>query len=559
VPVYGRVTLSIASGDTLDSAALYYKEATANVWLSAQQRARAPAYDFTVQPPADGALLQYYYTAHRNNDVYGYDRETRYAWVAADTGLLTRFEIVPFTGDTLNIPASSAITFAFKGYYSTSFIPAVSIDSSAVTWHLSNAQGCVLETSHGLRALVRTASSRMSTPAVVSVTIDTTKIRLKAGISPVIAVKIFVPGSPLAAITVKRVDAKNPLPISTSLADRAAFLATGIDKENNVLCISPAWSVLPSAAGTIAVDGTFRPGRHFVGMARIIATQGVVSGEYACGLNVRHLISRSDTSDTATNGGGVSVVFPPDIVTGTDQGMLELSVSNTQNLMKKGFVTNRMADSCAYEISELSNVAFNFSSDSIRLILAVPANAVRDAASGKKKYYIARWSQDSLMWDRCANSSVAPDGRSVSAPAAHFSSYAVVTQPSGLTVDFSIHPNAFSPKVRPLGATMPLGTCIAVTPDMPEGRLQQVDVAIYNLLGDRVWAVQIQNAMAAAYSIWWDGTTTDRIVGWPDANRTTVTIQGRTMCRNGRYFVVVTVKDYHNKEIRLMKPVVLMK
>ena len=94
---------------------------------------------------------------------------------------------------------------------------------------------------------------------------------------------------------------------------------------------------------------------------------------------------------------------------------------------------------------------------------------------------------------------------------------------------------------------------------MPEVRLQKIEVRIYNLVGDIVWAVQVLNARAEAYSFWWDGTTTDRIVSWPDANQTTVLVKGNNLCRNGRYFAVVIVKDFGNKEKKYMKQIVLMK
>ncbi|MBN2037420.1 MAG: carboxypeptidase regulatory-like domain-containing protein [Chitinispirillaceae bacterium] len=563
------ITLEIRSADSLDSARIFYKDATASAWLSAASVAgSALSYDFAIKPPKDGSVLQYYFKAYRRYDVYGYEKETYYAYIAPDTSRLTKIEIVPYASDTLRFPAECSIQFFFKGYYSSSFIRATNLDSQAVSWSLTNAGGCVLQNNRGLRATVITSLSALSEPATLTVTVDENRLPVKSGVSASLSVRFTVSGSPLSRIVVKRVDAKSPQPISTSLADRAEFVAEGIDRDNNVLTLSPAWSITPSGAGSISSDGTFRPRRNFVGYVRVFATAGDVQGEYVAapsgtqtvaipGLNVRYLISRKSTPDTASNGSGMSIIFPPNVVTGNDLGTIELGLPDMSNRLKRGFLNVRMADSNAYSIDELEDVSFNLSSDSIRLILAIPASFQQDAASQKRIFRIAQWNEDSLRWDPLVNSSMAADGKTIMAGITHFSTYAVVYQPGKLSAEISISPNPFSPRVRP-GIGRPLGTCISVKPEMPEGSLQDLQVRIYNLLGEMVWGVQIQGALPEQYSIWWDGTTTERIEPWKDFKRE-VEIKGKRLCRNGRYFVAVIIKDMNNKEKKYLKQIVLMK
>jgi hypothetical protein len=563
------VALEVHSSDTLDSARVFYKNAQSASWLTAAGNGRKTSYTFTIIPPADGGTLQYYFKVFRGAMTYGYEQETYYTYIAPDTSRLSKFEVVPSSDDTLRFPGDCSVRFYFKGYCGSSFIRATRLDSQGVTWRLGNAGGCTLEKNSGLSAIVKTASTRLSTPALLIVSVDNTRIPLKSGVSSSDTVRFLVSGSPLASIRVKRVDAKNPQPISTSLADCAEFVAEGIDKDNNVLALSPDWTITPSTAGTISTDGAFRPDRNFVGFVRIFATADIVQGEYVNqasgtqttvrpGLNVRYLIARRSSPDTASNGKGMSIIFPPNAVQGNDVGTIELTIPDLRNLLKRGFSSTRMVDSNAYTIEELEDVSFDLSSDSIRLALEIPAEHQKFASAGTRVYRIARWNEDSLLWNPLNNSRVATDGKTVMAAITHFSTYAVVSQPGNLSVKFNVSPNPFSPRIRP-GFGVPLGTCLSVKPEMPEVRLQKIEVRIYNLVGDIVWAVQVLNARSEMYSFWWDGTTTDRIVSWPDANQTTVLVKGKNLCRNGRYFAVVIVKDFSNKEKKYMKQIVLMK
>jgi hypothetical protein len=42
-------------------------------------------------------------------------------------------------------------------------------------------------------------------------------------------------------------------------------------------------------------------------------------------------------------------------------------------------------------------------------------------------------------------------------------------------------------------------------------------------------------------------------------NSQDLVMQGKAMCRNGRYFVVLTIRDFNGKEKNYMKQVVLIK
>jgi hypothetical protein len=224
----------------------------------------------------------------------------------------------------------------------------------------------------------------------------------------------------------------------------------------------------------------------------------------------------------------------------------------------------------AYDIKEQTGVVFQFhASDSIKLILDITGSA----ASGHK-YCIGWWNPDSLQWKPLANSLTSSDKKTVSACIAHFSRYAVLTQSLDLTSTLSILPNPFSPDksaadfeslAQRLGRDAPKGTCISFAPDVSEQRLDKIKIRIYNIVGDLIASVVMQNIpKMIQYRLWWDGRTTDHEINWDELNRqpsdaNARILIGSKMCRNGRYFVLLTIKDVKGKEINYMKQVVLIK
>ena len=158
------------------------------------------------------------------------------------------------------------------------------------------------------------------------------------------------------------------------------------------------------------------------------------------------------------------------------------------------------------------------------------------------------------------NSKVSSDGKKISAALSHFSQYSIVAGPSrGGYLDVS--PNPFSPYVWPRTISPEekrFGTCISFKIETDRPPLRDVKVRIYTITGEPIWAMQIQNANQYPYQLWWDGRTTNRELVWTQPGNI-IAEKGERMCRNGRYFVVVSAKDSNNKEQRYMKQIVLMR
>lgn len=561
-PAAGLVTLTLHSSTTLDSVTLYYKDHGSSTYRDTTLRAAAKKFTFDIAPPKDGSYLRYYFEAYRGTDVYGYGQETFATYVRPDTTRISKFEVKPSADDdTLVFPSSYTVSFSLKAYASSAFVPFTTIEDQSVTWDIASAQGCVLKNTEGLSVKVVTGARATAGPVKLIVRVDST---LTAGISPVDTVLFGVSGSVLDSIVVDRIDPDDPNPVTTSAESWAQFSATGLDSAGKTLALSPSWKMDPPDAGTLTADGIFRATSNFVGQVRIYAKAGDISGEYnpqpagsddPAGLSVLFMLASKDTPDTATTGEGCTVVFPANVVDGGDIGYLEVVSPYLRNQMERGLKSLSVVGS-AYELRETQGVSLNLEkTDSIELILDFPPELQETVARDTERYYAARWDPDTLQWDTLTNSRVASDGSAVRVNLRHFSRYAAVSTGGSLGSTLEISPNPFSPRVSPDDGVHK-GTCIKFRLDDNDATLQHAWVRIYNGLGDIVYSVKIPSAVKAKeYRLWWDGRMTD---GKQILDGVSPIATSR-MCRNGRYFLVLSVKNMEGKERHYTKPVVLLK
>jgi hypothetical protein len=560
VPVDGKVSITLTATSILDSVYLYYKDPLWTTYSIEKALKRDTLYTISIQPPKDGKSMQYYLKAWRGIDVYGYDKELYTSFVSPDLGSLSKFEVIPSTDDTLVYPSGYSISFAIKGYYSSAFIPGEIKNSGSITWMLTDDQGCTISDKHGLKTTVKTGSLKSNKVVLLNITIDTTMTRMIPGAKNSVVIPFNVSGSGLKKILVKRTDAGNPNPVKNSVSDKAEFTAVGFDDNGNELSITPDWSISPAFAGTISSSGVFKPSTDYVGYVHIYAQSSGVAGEYVsdgsvlAGLNVRYMILCKSTPDTAVTSQGCRIIFPVGIVKDGDVGLLDFSLKELKNKIRRSTGLFKTVDTVAYEIKEMENVAFNMTTDSLRIIMDIPDNY----KNGKRELAIGRWDEDSLCWHLLPNSVISDDKNSVSAALNHFSAYSLLVK-AGTSMYLEINPNPFSPYVRPKQPQIPYsGTCISFQAESQERNLHKVNVKIYNVTGDLVWAISIPNANTNPYQVWWDGKTIDKekMIVSPS---NVIAENGDKMCRNGRYFVVVSSVDATGKEKRMMKQVVLLK
>jgi len=560
-PVNGKVKLTLESKEELDSAVVYYKDVQGGAFALSKMSIPGTEYTFSVTPPKDGSTMLYYFKAWKGEDIYGYDKELYQAYISPDTSRLTRFEVVPYSSDTLLFPSGYQAKFEFKGYYSSFFIQDTTIDEQGINWSLKNPQGCTLDKTWGRTVTVKTGSQKaFEKPVILVAKVDTTKIKI-AGSKNITEAIFRVSGKKLSKVSVIRIDATSPEPISTSGTEKAEFSVIGSDESGASLDVTPTWSISPATAGKISANGTFIPSRNFAGIVRVFADVNNIRSEYmqpgqkTSGLVVHFMMTRKSIPDTASNGRGCAIIFSPQTVDSGDIGLIEIGTKKLANKIERGSSGIKTIDSTAFNITELQGIGLN---KSVRLELTIPKELQEMAKNGSRKFYIATWLEDSLKWQKI-ESKVSDDGTMIWAVLKHFSAYTIVME--GKAGGYlEVTPNPFSPYVWPRSVSPEekrFGTAITFQIESQNPPLQDVHLRIYTITGEIVWAMHIQSANQFPYQVWWDGKTVEKEILNQSGN--IISVAGDKMCRNGRYFVVLTAKDSGNKEQRFMKHVVLMK
>jgi hypothetical protein len=574
------ITLMLRSLVTLDSVVVYYKDVTSLSFDAAAIREALQTYTFKVRPQKDGSVLTYFFKAFKGKDEYGYNQEVFNSFVAPDSNRLTKLEITPSAGDTILLPSDYQMTFTIRGYFGSQFSPASRMDSTGITWQLPDPAGNSLVKKTGLTAVLKTASAASQAAIQLKAIIDTTLVKIdrKWIPDPQFSLYFRTTGKKIASLQVRRVDAQNPFPITTSSLSRAEFVSEGLDVDKNVFAISSSWNISPAGAGVISPDGTFRPDKKFSGRVRIWAQSGSFSGEFGAagtdpstyGLEVQHIVSQSREPDTVSNLNGCTIIFPDSVVPADKSALVQISMPTVRNQVARTTGVQTVIGS-VYEINELNDVVFQKrGGDSIEIVLDVP-----QGLNTGNTMSIGNWNDDSLTWELLANSKTSVDNRTVRAAVTHFSRYAILSRSGNLQSTFSVSPNPFSPLRSPsefptlalkFGPNAPKGACISFLPDAPDQKLKKVRIRIYSIQGDLICSVINQNApKMVQYNLWWDGCASQGDVLWDNLIRSgdeyskMFPASGRRMCQNGRYFVVLTTEDAEGKEKSYMKQIVLVK
>ncbi|HEX3020623.1 MAG TPA: carboxypeptidase-like regulatory domain-containing protein [Chitinispirillaceae bacterium] len=566
IPVNGNVVLQLHSSVFLDSATIFYKDAMSSSYKYSSVNKKDTNYLFGIQPPRDGSTMQYYFKAWRKDDVYGYQKEVYKAFIAPDTTVLTKIQIEPLDADTLVLPSSYSMKFNFNCYYSSTYLPFNNLSGQDISWSLTDPQGCAIDSKTGTSVTVTTGNTRtFAVPVTLTATVDTYRIKVIGSNS--VSVVFRISGSKLESLQVVRVDGGNSNPVTTSGFDKAEFKVFGKDKSGTALDVVPKWSVLPENAGVISSSGVFKPAKNFCGTVRVFAEVSDLRSEYysegskSPGIQVLHMITHKNSADTASNSRGCTVVFPASVVTNNEVGLLSIETRLLENKIRRGTGLMKTIDSTAFSITEKEGVIFsNTTNDSINLILNIPENLRKEVRSGAREIAIAYWNEDSLQWEPLLNSKVASDGKMICAALSHFSEYSIVIGPARGGY-LNIAPNPFSPYVWPRAISPEdkrFGSCISFKVETDRPPLKDVKLRIYTITGEPIWSMHIQNANQFPYQLWWDGRTASKELVWTKPGNIIVE-KGEKMCRNGRYFVVLSAKDTNNKEQRFMKQIVLMR
>ncbi len=584
----GAVTLTLRSTAALDSARIFYRpEDAADVRSmredSTTESGGVSTCHFSFVPRKNGAMLVYYFEAYIDDYRYGYDKEAFRTYVRPDTTTLSRIMVVPGGDDTLSLPAGAEISFVFQGFYGSRFQRDTRLVDEDVRWRLLGGEGCWLNrknktSADGLAAAVLTPAGSAAGVFMLEATLDTSRRDLKPGLSPTVSIPFTVKDR-LDSIYVRRVD-KDETHVTTASSDRAEFVAEGLTAKGVKVTVTAQWRIRPESAGVMTEAGVFDPAADFIGRVSVIASVDDIVGYFnvktgdqsaESGLGVHYYIPV--VGDSVSNRAGITISFPDSVVSPADDAELELSSPILKNRNFRapdslGFIM--IGD--AYDINELNGVPLQVGADSIRLRLSVPEEYRDDARNDASMFSVGLWNEDSLCWERLAGSTVSDDGSDMIVHVGHFSRYAVLYKKTAVAGALSVYPNPFSPYVQPVHkygdaykSDLPFGACFEIT---PKSNVDPLDVTldVYNVKGEHVLFARLINPEPnRRYHLWWDGRTSHeynkevKVEKINDHALRQKTAGGSVMCRNGRYFAVITVKDGKGNRTRKMKQVVLIK
>jgi hypothetical protein len=591
----GYVHLSLYASGGLDSAYCYYRDQTQRTFKAVRcSAATGDSLYAHVIPPRDGSYLEYYFLGYTGEDVYGDNSEVFRSYVKPSRRF-SKLEIVPGSGDTLLYPDAYTVRLRFRGYYGDAFIPRELDDSyeNKIEWSVvtpkADPAGELTDAS-GTAAAFRTDNTGGQPQRVVLAAALTDCRETRQDCPCTTYVTFRVAATALSEIEITRVDPVAPAPISNAAGSRAEFMAYGKGADSSVLSLTPLWRIGPSRAGRIDSNGVFTPADDFVGQVQIIAgivdmpMEGTYQREDAeqPGIQVYHSVLPAAGADTVTNYNTCSIVIPDSAVRQGEEARLYMARRMLTNLFEQGRGGIRVVSN-AFDIEEVNGVSFPAGEqDSIQIRIEAPSSHAKRAAQGGKGIYLARWDEDSLRWDTLSNSRTmvtAEKDTLVTANVRHFSWYAVAAIPQKTDVSLQVVPNPFSPYVtirsqevqdrssisEPPPQGVQGGTWIKFRPSSRDNNRVQLRLRIVSVHGETVWAAALQDAAVGVdHYVWWDGRSRKKEINLKEhtdavpGNDAAFYVRGNAMCRNGRYYVMLHVKDGEKKEHKLQE-VILVK
>jgi len=556
--------------------------------------------EFRVKPARDGCNLYYYFRVRlANGDIYGSGNQLYAVYVRPNDKVISRSAVEPGVTDardTLSMPSSYKAEFTFRAFYSDQFTP-ITGGFGSVSWSVLDSDGKSVGSGTGMTYSYTTPNVERNL-TLQAVLAPSNGYRTRSGAPrDTVRFSIKVTGKPLKSVSVVR----NGVAGAILNNERAGFRVEAFDENGRAVTALPKWSVSPRGAGTIGEsDGSFAPSPNFVGMARIAASVGGMRPEYTDpgeelpGQRVNYRLRRNRTgADTANTLMGMRTVFGPGVVkegVGANS-FLKVTVPQLNNHVYKGTENYRMADSAAFELSVKDTGAVT---GDIMLAFDIPQMLKSAAGGGGYEFRVARWFPDSLKWIPTDSTRVSggvvytwlsrasaegpsrfkrrkASARQVSRASAFTGSglYALVVKTSKTSLAMTVSPHPFSPYIRPViehGPDAPAGTCINVNIQAPDPFVKSVKVRIHNVTGKMVWGVEKLDAETGDNKFWWNGRTSGRgssaavsEVVWSDDYYKSEEYRSRPLCRNGRYYVMVIMTDMDGKQMRAVKPLVLMK
>ncbi len=599
------------NGYSVSSAKIWYRDISVSDFSSDTiETSTSSQISFTVTPEKTGSYIEYYFEIVLDNgDVYGYSKELNRSYVNPDKSLITRLELVPVVDTNgYTLPLNGNLRLELRGYYGDNFLPLDMFKGSDVVWSTTGGAS-VSAGSDSSYATISGQSSDAAASVTSTLSLEKSGFTLGEGVDSIITRKVVVTDGELQSIAVSRVST-HPNSGYISNGEVALFSASALDNKENSVSVTPLWQVYPDSAGTISVSGEFTPNKNFAGRVQIVASvNDTIRHEYyddleKPGMLVGCAVYESFDTTVVNDGFELTLIFPDSSVDGTPINVTVEHPKYDNNGYKTVPMDGISVVSRIFSISRMS--ATKFRSDSVTIDgasekvsraslieakIRVPEQYYRFIDNSGSHFTVAVWNEDSLGWSHKWKTST--ETRATDIEFATYNSedssfsisigdslndvsnlqLAVLLNEDGdIQGDLTISPNPFSPYVSPMNDFVFLpgmnadvkGTCIKITPmNSTTAKNPEVTVNIYTANRTLVWNAQLPNAIPGKnYYLFWDGRTRRGTANGNDIinviEDTPIQPAGNEMCRNGRYFAVVTFDDGKKVE-RFTREIILFK
>ena len=547
-----------------------------------------------------GSNIEYYFDIETTDGVegrtvYGNKAYPYARFVAADPNIITRWEVLP-TGE------NKSIALALKGrtevyvnaYYGANYTP-IEKEKLKGRFKFVSDNPNVLKISPDNTSAIITGETAGKAKLIVSLDENGNKD----------TVNVTVTDREIDTITVV-LRSPTEYPDFIKNTENVIFGVEAKDKNAQSVFVTPTWIINPKAAGKIdQKSGLFTPSPDFIGRVYITAQvnskvrhEFVMGGEK--GMLVAHPVMANRSS--ASNKEDAELEFRAGAADATV--IVTLDNPELKNFILHNVEKNSGEKRSIFIISDVFEIRRRFGenfSDTVKVKLKVPEIYHRNLKNGQNdasKLAIAVWDETNLRWEYPRDHS--PDeteeiaagtfGGLIVGKAKYDHEEKTLLLPIdgllndlngiraaiigiGLETDASVEvsPNPFSPFVSPINDYLTInkmngdvkGTCIKITPESSETKFKpSARVAIFTAEGTMVYYTTLNGiSPGETYYLFWDGrkqlsrTSTNRIEVESNA---ALFARGDEMCRNGRYFVNVTIDDGKDKK-RYTKEIILFK
>ncbi|ERP38760.1 carboxypeptidase-like regulatory domain-containing protein [Chitinivibrio alkaliphilus] len=592
----GAISLSLNNRGyehhTVDSVYLWYRAEGRSSFSQKQQIPEENARTtFRLTPPQSGVALEYYFQVFTSEGtIFGHPQQYYTSFIEANPSVVSRFETRPSLDDH-RIPQGYEVRFDVVGFYGDNFTRLSLNDFSTENVSIS---------SRNDRFRIRRGrdayGNRIITMSPRSAGADTLEIAFREGmgltLGPDVADTMTIPLEVLD-VAVDSLDVRPASRIRNNRIENSGqtqFICHAYTPEGESVRITPNWEVSPDSAGTIDVSGIFTPARNFSGPVHISAAlTGDKVATYTHDdqpLLVRHSVRPQ--KQTITDFRNVFVDIPAQSLRSGDNSRLTISHFTSGNKIKTDIPERGVSRASGVYTLRRSGDRFNRDSvetddgtyipeEEVYLRVRVPEKYRSKIDEDGENISLAVWDEDSLGWahpwrdNADGNDNISyhfvsegieysPHTQELTVPVGKILNrvdtlrFAVAYEnQESISASVDVLPNPFSPFVPNgnrdlMGAHRQIeGTSITVHPMNSSTRSSiTVTMEIFSVLGDKVWEAEYHGVSPGdPLRVIWDGRTriNKRESLNPQNEEQTLYLRGDSLCRNGRYFLVVTMDD----------------